>query len=48
MLCPQKKLKAVDAKGYWERAEVRCHCSARGIMLMLSLLAALSRLLLRF
>jgi len=48
MLCLQKKLKAVSANGYWECVEMWCQCSRRGLMLVLSVLAALLRLLLWF
>lgn len=46
VLCPRKKLKAVDANGHWECAEIWCQCSRRGVML--SALVQLWRLLLCF
>lgn len=44
MLCPQKKLKAVNANTHRECAEIWCHCSWRGVMLSLSVLVELLRL----
>lgn len=45
ILCPQKKLKAVNASTHRGCAEIWCHCSRRGVMLSLPVLVELLRLL---